>query len=316
MGSFGEGLADSFSSFVGNALQSFGQAQERKQRTRADAAVVLQTDALRKADERTHEAHERTREATLETATEPPVILQRRSEANISQMTGTVAELLALDWPTPQVTAPTNLIVRARVKSDHGEYKNAWPVWVVPVSKPADDLKNVRISSTLSADLAKELFPSCGQFDASAGGDSIIVAARFDDSLVNWLEKGGRVLMLPDGQRLSFPTAGHWFLRGAPYIPESALSRIVPRQFLLELQHFDLASPVVSQLAHLEAFDPMLMLWDTHDAATVKTHGLIFETAVGKGRVLVSAIRHTGKENAAGQWLLSVLLNHLFLEDE
>ena len=59
------------------------------------------------------------------------------------------------------------------------------------------------------------------------------------------------------------------------------------------------------------AIDPILMLWDTHDLKTVKTHGLIFETRAAKGRLLVSAVRHAGQENAAGRWLLQVLLDHL-----
>jgi hypothetical protein len=53
------------------------------------------------------------------------------------------------------------------------------------------------------------------------------------------------------------------------------------------------------------------MLWDSHDLKTIKTHGLVFETRVGKGRLLVSALRHTGRENAAGRWLLQVLVEQL-----
>ncbi len=43
----------------------------------------------------------------------------------------------------------------------------------------------------------------------------------------------------------------------------------------------------------------------------VETHALLFETRVGRGRLLVSALRHTGQTNAAGQWLLSALVEHL-----
>jgi len=43
----------------------------------------------------------------------------------------------------------------------------------------------------------------------------------------------------------------------------------------------------------------------------VETHGLVFETRVGQGRMLVSALRHTGQTNAAGQWLLEALIDHL-----
>jgi hypothetical protein len=62
----------------------------------------------------------------------------------------------------------------------------------------------------------------------------------------------------------------------------------------------------------LSFIDPILMLWDTHDLKSIKTHGLIFETRAGKGRLLVSAVNHAGQGSAAGRWLLQVLLNHLY----
>ena len=90
-----------------------------------------------------------------------------------------------------------------------------------------------------------------------------------------------------------------------------ALDWQVPRDLLVELQHFDLAGRVIPDIQYVEGIDPILMLWDTHDLTAVKTHGLVFETRVGKGRLLVSAVRHTGKGNGAGRWLLRVLLDHL-----
>jgi hypothetical protein len=92
---------------------------------------------------------------------------------------------------------------------------------------------------------------------------------------------------------------------------EHPLTRTVPRDLLVELQAFDLAGPVVPDLDWLENLDPILLLWDTHDLHTVKTHGLIFETRVGHGRLLVSAVNHRGAGNAAGQWLLAALVRHL-----
>jgi hypothetical protein len=119
------------------------------------------------------------------------------------------------------------------------------------------------------------------------------------------------VLLLPDGQRHSLPMASHWFLRGAPYLPPHAASREFPREFFVELQHFDLSGQVVHSLPRLEEWDPVVMLWDTHDQKTVLTHGLVFETRVGQGRLFVSALRHDGEENPAGRYLLNHWLRHL-----
>lgn len=77
------------------------------------------------------------------------------------------------------------------------------------------------------------------------------------------------------------------------------------------LVHFDLSSPVVPNVDCLEMIDPVLMPWDSHDLNTIKTHGLIFETRAGKGRILVSALHHAGATNAAGRYVLATLVDHL-----
>jgi beta-galactosidase/beta-glucuronidase len=53
------------------------------------------------------------------------------------------------------------------------------------------------------------------------------------------------------------------------------------------------------------------MFWDNHDLPRVKTHGLVFETRVEQGRLLVSTLNHSRTTNSAGRWLLSGLLRHL-----
>jgi hypothetical protein len=170
----------------------------------------------------------------------------------------------------------------------------------------------VRIHASVSPELRHDLFDGCSILDSATAfaPKLIVVASHFDDDLVRWLELGGKVLLLPDGKGQSFALSPHWFLRGGPYIPSSALSRRIPREFFVELQHFDLADDVVPNLPQLESFDPILMLWDTHDQDAVKTHGIIFETRAAKGRLLVSATRHTSS-NAASRWLLDALLDHL-----
>src|SRR5205807_3518260 len=57
--------------------------------------------------------------------------------------------------------------------------------------------------------------------------------------------------------------------------------------------------------------DPVVLLWDNHDIKEVKTHALVFETRVGKGRLFVSALKHDGATNAAGKWLLAEFLKYV-----
>jgi hypothetical protein len=222
---------------------------------------------------------------------------------------GTLIDALPLGVPLPDVTQPTPLRLRAELRSPVGRFTNHWSFWIVPRAGQAAS-RPVRLHGSLNAELAAELFPAATPLDP-AQSDGVIVASRFDDTLVRLLEQGGRVLLLPDGEPHSLPLAEHWFLRGAPYIPGHPLGRVVPRQLLVELQHFDLADRVIPDLQYVENLDPILLLWDTHDLRTVKTHGLLFESRAGQGRLLVSAVCHRGPANAAGAWLLDVLLDHL-----
>ena len=247
---------------------------------------------------------------TLESISNPGEILQSWSEADIHQNLGTLARRTELDWPLPDVTAPKPLLVRTRLRTAQGEFENEWPVWLVPVPS-AGSQAGVRLHSSVSDKLASELFPGVPRLKEKESG-SVIVAARLDSELCERLEDGAHVLLLPDGQKGSFPLNSHWFLQGAPYIPDHPFSRKIPRDLLLDLQNFDLAGEVVPDINYIENIDPVLMLWATHDVKTIKTHGLIFETRIAKqGRLLVSALNHGGPDNAAGRWLLGLMLDDL-----
>lgn len=236
----------------------------------------------------------------------PRASLFRREIGGINCEAGSITNASRIAWQVPMMEAPERLVVTARLKAGRQTYENEWPIWVVPRA----DEPSVLIHSSVAPEISRELFPAAKPLSQSATGLTV-VASHFDDELIRVLENGGRVLMLPDGKRGSFPLSAHWFLRGAPYVADHPVTRIVPRDLLVELQHFDLASDVVPQIHYLENIDPVLLLWDTHDLRTVRTHGLIFETRVGRGRLLVSALNHRGERNAAGRWLLGVLLHHL-----
>ncbi len=222
---------------------------------------------------------------------------------------GSVFEGLDMDFALPESDRPVAAVVQAEVRAGRQRFRNHWPVWIVPrQSLPAGT--TLRAGASGDAGAMAEVFPGIEGLSADDFSE-IRIAARFDDGLVEFLERGGRALMLPDGGIGSFRLSAHWFLRGAPYVPGHALMGRVPRALLVELQHFDLAGDVILDLPFLDQVDPVLLLWDTHDHGTVKTHGLVFESRVGKGRLLVSALRHGGAQNAAGRWLAGELVRHL-----
>lgn len=234
--------------------------------------------------------------------------VRRWIQRDLAQSPGTLARLSGVSEPLPNVTHATAFELRATLRAATLVARNRWPLWIVP--RLANSIRTPVALHPSLAPAAAALFPQAPTLQSEAT-HAVVVASRFDDTLVRVLENGGRVLLLPDGQSNSFPLNAHWFLRGAPVVPGHPLLDVIPRRLLVELQHFDLAGDIIPNTEYMEAVDPLLMLWDTHDLKTVKTHGVIFETRAGRGRLLVSAARHTGDSNAAGRWLLDALLRHL-----
>lgn len=225
-----------------------------------------------------------------------------------SIQSGSYETLEKIEASLPNVAQPTRFFVRGELKTKEQTIANAWSMWLVPAVDPSNHA-DIQLHASCSNEVRK-MFQQSQPFN-DTHRDAIVIAARFDRPLFQFLESGGKVLLLPDGEKGSMPLNNLWFLRGGPYISDHPISDLVTRQFLVELQHFDLAGPVVSEVNYIEQVDPILMFWDNHDIDHVKIHGLLFETRVGGGKLLVSALNHTSSTNAAGLWLLDKLLNHL-----
>jgi hypothetical protein len=221
-----------------------------------------------------------------------------------------VFELPALD-----VERPTRHRLRARCEDERGATTNEWNFWIVPAANRTA-FAAARAHSSLSGD---DLPPSLLALPqeklspppapAAAEPHELLVARHLDDTLLERLAAGARVLLLPRAERHSFPLREHWFLRGAPLVNRRHPLGRAAHELLVDLQHFDLAGPVVPEIdAYLEHTRPLLLLWDAHDSDRVKTHGLVFEMPVGRGWLAVSALDH---RSAAGEWLLAELLARL-----
>jgi hypothetical protein len=212
-----------------------------------------------------------------------------------------------LELQMPEVASPQPLNVELRLLA-HGmvRARNQWTFWAVPEAEGADALMAARHASASHDLLPLGIAP---RWDGKAL-DRVIVAGHLDASLLDALAQGGRVLLLPDGSRTAPKLADHWFLRGGPMFPQHPLFANLPAEFLVDLQHMDLAAQVMPAPTWLANTDPALLLWDTHDRRDVAVHALVTETRVGAGRLLISALRHTG-DNAAGGWLITKMVRHL-----
>ena len=215
--------------------------------------------------------------------------------------------LFESDLPTVKLPHRMTLKVKATIDDGSSQWtvSNAWPMWIVPTPKSfADQQIWVHPSFDLK-DEFEDLFSPLRQQHAQPKLEQVVLTRELDTQLIEFMERGGRVFLLPNNQPGSFPLRSHWFLRGGPLLGSHQLNKQLRRQLFSELQHFDLAGDVIPDINYLDQIDPILFLWDNHDLRETRIHTLAFSTGLGKGQLFVSALKHDGETNAVGRWLLA-----------
>ncbi|MDA0933974.1 MAG: hypothetical protein O3C51_11015, partial [Planctomycetota bacterium] len=201
----------------------------------------------------------------------PELGFEASADAAIAQ--GRVSDAISFAVDLPDVSVPRRLRVEAELTGSHPA-TNSWDVWVQP--RPRGDLP-----------------------------PDVLVVDRLDRDTWDRLQRGAHVLLRAGSRKGSLKTSGLWFLRGAPFAPPHAIHASIPREFLMELQSFDLETGQVlfgEQL--LDHVDPVLAFWDTHDIREVRPWLLAFTTRVGQGRLAATTL---AEDSVAGQLVVEAL---------
>ncbi len=184
-----------------------------------------------------------------------------------------------------------------------------WYFWAIPAPSPCPE--GAILYGGKKGDGLETLFPGISRLRQGISiprGAALVVTPVLDGRVLDYLEGGGRVLHLTSELRGSFKVEGLWFLRGTPWAPPrpKAFFERVPREMLSYLQAFELQGKGVIRGERLWGeVDPLLAFFETHDLDRVRPDLLLFYTGVGKGRLVVSCLRHLGgrEKNYAGLWL-------------
>ncbi len=254
--------------------------------------------------------------------------ISSRSVERLTIEAGKCTEAQEISFDSIQVSEPTPAQIRATLTWVGGEISNQWTLWVFPTRPNTIPLV---MHPSLKAPPEELRFARSVETSDKRPRDAIC-AGRLDQALLDHVAQGGSLLLLPNGERGSFSLEDQWFLRGGPAVfsearesllelmrnTESSNSfrqcrswRSFPQAFV-ELQHFDLAGPVVPNVdTMLDDIVPLWMLWDNHDRTDTRTHGLLFEIPVGRGWILVSTLDTHRPTNAAGQWILGEATHEL-----
>jgi len=221
-----------------------------------------------------------------------------------------------LRFTLPPVTHPQPVrLERTLLRDARSDAAVGWTLWVLPDAPALDPGLLVAGDDDRLAGLfdgARRI----GADDPIDPATPVVVAVALTSPILDYLQAGGRVLHLTSSRPGSFKQEGTWFLRGttwAPPEPKAFFDRC-PRDLLGDLQLFELGGETVIRGKLLwEQVDPLLAFIETHDLLTVRPNLLLFDTAVGQGRLIVSALRHEGgpQTHYAGWWLARLLVDYL-----
>lgn len=242
------------------------------------------------------------------------------AEGNVSAVEFGLPQRVAFNATLPSVEKPTRFLLRAEwLRDSLPSVTNEWPIWIFPAANVSESVL-VRLRDEESPkDWSVTWREVAGEKDLSA--EDIVFASGFSSDLLAHLSRGGKAVIVPNNTANSLPTSQHWFLRGSPlgleqpgtnWLAKAPLASGEATDLLNELQHFDLAGPVVPQIEHFrDDILPLVLFWDNHDLSETRTHASAFILKVGAGRALVTTLNHGGATNAAGQWLLANWLGML-----
>ena len=244
-----------------------------------------------------------------------------------------------IELPLPTVDRPRCVRVTATIDEN---ISNHWALWVFPAVAGSPPAHVVRLTGL--AYTAEESLPDEGERAYSRGfglpvrsWESIlpdpsacapdlrpwhwrdplpddtgtILTHRLTNRIVDFLEYGGRIVLLASNARGGLGTQYQWHFGAVPLIIEHGPLAEGDSEWIVDLLGYDLTRRyarviAVDQLGITEKVDPLIRLVYTHDQRhRVTLFDQLFMTRVGEGLLIVSSLDH---RDPPGQWLLDRLL--------
>jgi hypothetical protein len=208
-----------------------------------------------------------------------------------------VQELVQLTLDMPRRPAAENLTLAVDLRDENGTTANEWNFWIFPEEPLKDRTHKLGVSATAGL---PELYPWARQHDSPprVGDCDLLVTSRFDAGTLEYLQEGGRVLLLAPDQ--AFPTVPSRF-RPAGWDPaqkdghsgillhkDHPALRPMAAESWCDLQFFNLleGSKIVLLDEVPAKVRPVVRCIDMPQRFLEKAY--LFEVSVGKGKLLTS----------------------------
>jgi hypothetical protein len=262
-----------------------------------------------------------------------------RIEVDVNALPGEVAQR-SFPLTLPTVREPTRCTVAASLE---GTQDNTWDLWVFPApSAIPDDVYRLDGLPFQPEDTAPDplergysrgfglpvrtwvnqlpdparLVPEAmaTPFDEPIPEDArIILTHRLTHGILDFLEGGGRVILLASKAPGGLGTNYEWLFGQCPLVIEQGPLQNGDSEWIVDLLSFDLTRTYarvipMDRLGWTDRVQPLIRLVYTHDATRLRMFDMLFAARIGAGTLLVSSLDH---HFPAGQFLVGRMIEFM-----
>ncbi len=250
----------------------------------------------------------------------------------------------SVSWAEPRVILPPTMADRPLVRTVRADLEggaaNQWRFWAFPKNHAAAcQIADVPPYTRAEREIPFEergyssgwglpvkswsarwpdpvsLFPAAPvvHIDASTPTNTPVVTRRVTNDILDWIERGGRALVLASQAEggLDAKTLMQW--SGVPFVVERGPLVDGDSDWVADLLHHDLTKRFqravpTGELGLADTVSPLVRFFQTHDSGVPKVWDLLFAAPVGSGVLAVSTLDHA---EHAGAYLLNRVMEWL-----
>lgn len=176
------------------------------------------------------------------------------------------------------------------------ERTNTWTMYVVPASEFAFDDHDHDHDHAADGSAHEE------PVETPPRDDRFRLVDALTPELLDEIVAGATILHQTSDSPGSFIAEDRWTLRGTVWMPDHPLVVDLGRPFFVDLCVKDLHPKGMVPIDRLfDHIDPIVGFVDSHDVPITTDYGLLFETQLGRGRLVVSSLPLSG--NPAAEYL-------------
>jgi hypothetical protein len=233
------------------------------------------------------------------------------TKEEISLKAGETKALVTLPLKVQKVQIPIAFQLHAEISETETRLaQNDWTLWVFPSDQNKKPAKEIGIYSKEATDHKWGV-----KLENLAGldGVKVLVTDQFNKEVLAFLKNGGRVIHLADGGK--WPRLDLFFWRETVAImpPHPAFGNF-PCDEIIDMQFTRMAQRKMLLVSDFN--DKIQPIIEVVNCRKMTRGTLVFETRVGKGTLFVSVLRHQGRDNLEGSYLLGQFAMYLLQADK